>query len=154
MGVFEFVSGIFKPAVDLVDKLHTSEKERLELENKKLEIKQQMQDIQAKVTTAMVEYQTKLDQLQSDIIKAEASSSSWLARNWRPITMLIFVALIVGRYLGWIEPSTDAAFAGAEKQIFNLIQIGLTGYVVGRSAEKIVSTYSQSKKQGESDAVG
>jgi hypothetical protein len=154
MDIFNFISGIFKPAADLVDELHTSGEEKLELENKKLEIKKQIQEIQAKVTSELIDYQSKLDNLQADVVKAEASSSSWLARNWRPITMLVFVALVVGRYLGWISPSNEDAFQGVESQIFNLIQIGLGGYVVGRSAEKIVSTYSQSKKKSGEGAVG
>jgi hypothetical protein len=32
MGIFSFISNIFKPAVDLVDNLHTNEEEKLILE--------------------------------------------------------------------------------------------------------------------------
>ena len=32
MGIFDFIGSIFKPAADLVDNLHTSDEERLELQ--------------------------------------------------------------------------------------------------------------------------
>ncbi|MDH5784521.1 MAG: holin family protein [Chromatiales bacterium] len=154
MGILDFVSGIFRPATDLIDDLHTSDEEKMTLENKRLELKKELHEIQSQVTMKMIDYQSQLDRLQSDIIKAEAASSSWLARNWRPITMLVFVSLIVGRFLGWIQPSDEAAFKDVEKQLFNLIQIGLGGYVVGRSVEKVATTVSQSKRAGSDDAVG
>ena len=31
----------------------------------------------------------------ADVIKSEATSVSWLARNWRPITMLCFFTVII-----------------------------------------------------------
>lgn len=152
MGIFDFIGSIFKPAADLIDNLHTSDEEKMELQNKKLELKKQIQEIQAKVTSEMMNYQSKLDNLQAEAIKAEASSSSWLARNWRPITMLTFVALIVGRWMGWID--TANITKEVESQLFDIIQIGLGGYVVGRSAEKIATTYNMGKKRADDDAVG
>ena len=153
-GVFDFIGSIFKPAADLIDELHTSKEEEMEMQNKKLELKKQIQEIQARVTTRMLDYQSQLDKLQADIIKAEATSSSWLARNWRPITMLTFVFLIVARYLGFISASEEETFKNMEEQLFTLIQIGLGGYVVGRSAEKAFSSYSQTKKRADDEAVG
>jgi hypothetical protein len=70
----------------------------------------------------------------ADIVKTEAASTHWLAANWRPLTMLIFVALIVARVLGWTshEVPTDEY-----EKLWDLVKLGLVGYVYGRSAEKI-----------------
>ena len=40
------------------------------------------------------ELSLRLVERQADIIQSEAQSESWLTRNWRPLTMLTFVALI------------------------------------------------------------
>ena len=72
-----------------------------------------------------------ISQIQSNIIIAEAQGASWLQRNWRPITMLTFLILVCLDSFG-ILPFRLA------KEAWMLLQIGLGGYVVGRSAEKIV----------------
>ncbi len=124
MGIFEFVSNIFKPAVDLVDELNTSEEERLELKKQILKIEN---DLQAR----LLEYEAKLMEAQASIIRAEAQSQSWIARNWRPITMLTMLTLVVFGSLGIFNVTL-------QKEFWTLLQIGLGGYVIGRSAEKIV----------------
>ena len=70
----------------------------------------------------------------ADIIKAEASSESWLAQSWRPIMMLTFGALIVARWMGFAAPgiSEDEIL-----KLWNIVELGITGYVVGRTVEKL-----------------
>jgi hypothetical protein len=67
---------------------------------------------------------------QASMLVAEAGGQSWLQRNWRPITMLSFLGLVVADSFGLL------AFRLAD-QAWLLLQIGLGGYVVGRSFEKI-----------------
>lgn len=74
----------------------------------------------------------------ASIIVAEASSESWLAQSWRPITMLTFVFLIVSY---WYGLTAIAVTAEVVQSLMTLLQYGLGGYVVGRSAEKIVKTW-------------
>jgi hypothetical protein len=71
----------------------------------------------------------------AEIIKAEASSESWLAQSWRPILMLTFGALIVARWFGWAAPDLSEA---EYLKLWSIVELGLGGYVIGRSAEKIV----------------
>lgn len=72
---------------------------------------------------------------QSSIITAEASSEHWLAACWRPILMLTFGALIVARWFGWAAPDLSEA---EYLKLWSIVELGLGGYVIGRSAEKIV----------------
>ena len=67
---------------------------------------------------------------QAGLVAAEAGGASWLQRNWRPITMLSFLGLVIADAFGLL------AFRLAD-QAWLLLQIGLGGYVVGRSVEKI-----------------
>ena len=60
---------------------------------------------------------------------------SWLQRTWRPITMLVFVGLIVARWLGWSAPNLGE---GEVLKLWDIVEIGLGSYVIGRSAEKIL----------------
>jgi Holin of 3TMs, for gene-transfer release len=74
-------------------------------------------------------------QAASNIITAEASSDSWLAKSWRPILMLTFGVLIVARWFGWAAPNlTEAEYL----KLWDIVQLGLGGYVIGRSVEKTV----------------
>ena len=76
---------------------------------------------------------------QGDIIVAEAQSESWIARSWRPITMLTFVGLVVARWFGLTIEGIDNEM---ELALMELIKIGLGGYVVGRSAEKVAKAWN------------
>ena len=125
MNWFSLVGSLFKPAAELVDALHTSEEE-------KLNAKQKMFELQVAAFNKAEEYETVLLDAKKTIITAEAQSQSWIARNWRPITMLTFLGLVVLDSLGLL-PFRLAAEA------WTLLQIGLGGYVVGRSAEKVTS---------------
>mgnify|MGYP000052596818 FL=1 len=79
----------------------------------------------------------------ADIIKAEASSESWLAQSWRPILMLTFGALIVARWMGFAAPgiSEDEIL-----KLLSIVELGLGGYVVGRTVEKIVPSITNALK--------
>lgn len=71
----------------------------------------------------------------SNVIIAEAKSDSWLARSWRPITMLTFVALITADWLGFTASNLTHEM---KLKLYDIIQLGLGGYVIGRSAEKVL----------------
>jgi hypothetical protein len=125
MGVIELVAGVFKPAAELVDELHTSEEERLKAKGHLL-------DVQAAAMQRVFDYEAESLKAKSGIVAAEAQSEHWITATWRPITMLTFLSLAVGDSLGWLpNPLRDEAWT--------LLQIGLGGYVVARSGEKIVT---------------
>lgn len=79
----------------------------------------------------------------ADIIKTEAASEHWLAATWRPILMLTFGALIVARWLGWSAPGISEAEV---LKLWDIVQLGLGGYVIGRSAEKIIPAAAAAMK--------
>lgn len=126
MGFLDLIAGIFKPAAELIDELHTSEEERIKQQRRLLEI-------QAMVLDSSLEYEKELLTAKANIVNSEAKSEHWVTATWRPITMLTFLALAVGDALGWLpNPLRDEAWM--------LLQLGLGGYVVGRSAEKVIKT--------------
>ena len=88
----------------------------------------------------VMDYEKQLLEAKASIITAEATGASWLQRNWRPITMLTFLILVVFDTFGM------TTFRLAE-EAWTLLQIGLGGYVVGRSAEKIIPKITEVMKQ-------
>lgn len=131
MTILSFIGEIFKPAADLIDNLHTSDEE-------KLLIKLAMQSAENQLIAKVIGYENKLLESKTAIITSEANGQSWMQRSWRPITMLTFLVLVVCDSFGLLaNPLT--------KEAWELLQIGLGGYVAGRSAEKIIDKY---KKQG------
>lgn len=80
----------------------------------------------------------------AEIVKAEAASSHWLAANWRPILMLVFGGLIVARWFGFAAPELSEA---EYLKLWDIVEFGLGGYVVGRSVEKIAPTVAEAFKK-------
>ena len=85
---------------------------------------------------------------QTSIILAEANSQSWLARNWRPGLMALFGLIIFNNYV--LNPWLTAMFSvniimEIPPDMWALLKIGLGGYVVGRSTEKVAEIW---KKNG------
>lgn len=135
MNLIELVAGVFKPTVELIDELHTSEEERLEKKAKIL-------DVQAQVLDHVITYEQETLKAKAGIITAEANSEHKLAAIWRPVVMLAFCGLAVGDALGLL-PNPLAAEA------WTLLQIGIGGYVVSRGGEKIAKSVMQAKVTGE-----
>lgn len=81
---------------------------------------------------------------QSSVITAEANSQSWLTRSWRPILMLTFGCLIVARWLGWTAPNLSEA---EYLKLWDIVELGIGGYTIGRSAETVATTVAQAIKK-------
>lgn len=123
MNLLSIIKDIFTPAVKLVDELHTSEEE-------KLAHKAHTLDTYVKAIEIGLTYEQENLKQRAAIVEAEAKSEHWLTATWRPITMLTFLALVVADQFGLL------AFRLAS-EAWTLLQLGIGGYVIGRSAEKV-----------------
>lgn len=99
---------------------------------------------EAEVMRQLLSAQAEIEQAASKIIQTEAASTHWLAANWRPLTMITFVALIVARWFGWAAPNLSEA---EYLKLWSIVEFGLGGYVVGRSVEKIAPNIAQAIKR-------
>jgi hypothetical protein len=93
--------------------------------------------IHTEFQSKLVEADLEIAKAQRDVIVAEAQGASWLQRNWRPMMMLFFAVLIgtvtwTGGYINGRE--LDPNFV---MEILSIVKIGLGGYVVGRTVEKV-----------------
>jgi hypothetical protein len=99
---------------------------------------------EAEVMRQLLSAQAEIEKAASEIIRTEAASEHWLAANWRPLTMLTFVVLIVARWFGWAAPNLSEA---EYIKLWSIVEFGLGGYVVGRSVEKIAPSIAQALKK-------
>ena len=98
---------------------------------------------------AMMEHEQTAQQVARDVVVAEAKSEYWVTSAWRPLVMIMFAVMIGNNYI--IAPYLDAIFGTSvmfdmPDQAWNMLSVGLGGYVVGRSAEKTMKEY---KKKGD-----
>lgn len=122
-GISDVVAGVLKPISDVIDHVTVSGEDKV-----KLQLAQLQAGLSAQTSAAA--YEAQLLDGQQKVIASEASSGNWLTSSWRPITMLTFLALVVCDSFGWLH-------SPLAPQAWTLLQIGLGGYTVGRSVEKV-----------------
>ena len=130
------LAGAFEGILKGFDGLFTSDEERLSAKGKIMEL-------QGQVMGMSLDYESKLTEAKSNIIIAEAQGASWMQRNWRPTLMLTIVAIVANNYI--VYPylallGLPAMPLELPEELFTLMQIGVGGYIVGRSAEKIAKS--------------
>jgi hypothetical protein len=110
MNILSFIGDIFKPAADLVDNVHTSEEEKLTLRNA-------LAKIEADVTVKSLELEGKVLELQGKLAEAatkqavaEATSESWLVRNYRAIIITSMFVLIMCQSFGLLKMELPEVF--------------------------------------------
>ena len=125
-----FGGSVVKDLLTGLDNLFTSKEEKIKAENV---IKQ-----------ILIQKELELQKMQTEIIVTEAKGN-WLQRSWRPILMLSFGFIVIynkfaAPLFGWPIPILEGEF-------WTLLQIGIGGYVVGRSAEKIADKITITKNK-------
>ena len=82
----------------------------------------------------------------SRIVQAEAESKHWLTATWRPALMWICILVIANNYI--LAPVLNAFFGTSLElsipdPMWNLLTIGVGGYIAGRSGEKIAQKWKE-----------
>jgi hypothetical protein len=134
MPILTMLSQIIGPLSTVIANLHTSDAEKLQIQNELARIHNEM-------AAKALEFDGELMKASAQVLMAEAQGGSWMQRSWRPITMFTFLVLVVCDSFGWL-------YSPLAPQAWTLLQIGLGGYVVGRSAEKIAPNIVSAMKNG------
>ena len=120
----KMLSNLVSEIGDVIDSLTLSSKEKMQL--------------RANLTEVLSRFEADLQREQSSVIRSE-SQGNWLQRSWRPIVMLVFTLVIL---LGVFNPSP---LLSETSRFWDLLEIGLGGYVIGRSGEKITGNLFRRK---------
>ena len=87
-------------------------------------------ELEAELLKLVYERERELAEAQASVVREEAGGN-WLQRSWRPLVMLTFaVIVLVGTF-------TSLPILADTSRFWDLLEIGLGGYVVGRGGEKI-----------------
>lgn len=124
------LTGLFGPATKLIDKVSTTDQERLELRN-------ELAKIEASVTEKMIEVAKLQLDAEVKVKTAELSSNNWLVQSWRPATSVMLVGLVI--YHSYSQIPMPA-------ELSNLVEVFLGVYSGGRTLEKIASSVKLGKK--------
>ncbi len=108
--------------------------------------KTELAKFQSELLSEVLSNDSELVKASAQVITAEAKGESWMQRNWRPITMLVFVFIIANNYViapyaaafGYLVPTLDIPDG-----MWSLLQIGIGGYIVSRGGEKMVASYAK-----------
>ncbi len=108
--------------------------------------------LKAELQTQLLQSNTQELQAAARIVEAEAKAG-WFASSWRPLLMYVLIFILIWNYvlgpvlLFLFKDSITITLPG---DFLKILQIGLGGYVVGRSAESVARTMAnkpQSKEQ-------
>lgn len=95
--------------------------------------------IKAKIQEQLLAGELKELEGAAKIIETEAKGG-FLQRNWRPLMMLTFAGLMVAHWFGFTAPNIPES---VQNSLLNIIMIGIGGYTVGRSAEKVADKWKK-----------
>jgi hypothetical protein len=137
------IGKVLDKGLDVVDQFVEDKDQAARL---KAQIKERAMDMDHKEIQALVK-------AQAGIVKAEVQGESWLQRNWRPLLMLCVIAIIFNNYVlvPYLSLFTDkVAILELPNGLWALLNVGVGGYVAGRSGEKIMDRIRKGKPGNES----
>ena len=132
--IFDPLAKLVKGVGDIIDNVDTSDEERLTKQNELAAI---VNEFQAK----LLDHEVAMAKEQASVILAEANGKSWLQRNWRPMLMVVFMAILVNNmillpYVPGVQPLEFPA------QFWVLLTVGVGGYIGARTYDKKQATDS------------
>jgi glutathione S-transferase len=109
--------------------------------------KDQAEKLKAQLNTQLLQSSTEELKAAASIVEAEAKSN-WFVAGWRPTLMYVLIFILVWNYIAGpivkIFTGTIITFE-LPGDVWTLLNIGLGGYVVGRSGESIARTLINKK---------
>jgi len=107
--------------------------------------------LKAQLNTELLKSSTEQLKAAASIVEAEAKSG-WFSASWRPLLMYVLIFILVWNYI--IGPVIKLMIGTVitfelPGDVWTLLQIGLGGYVVGRSGESIARSLANKQPTGE-----
>ena len=110
--------------------------------------KNKAQQLQNELNMAMLSNSAAIEQAAASVVIAEAKSEHTITATWRPILMLVITAIVGWNYLfaPLIELVVQLTTGNQipltielPEELWTLLTVGVGGYIVGRSGEKVAS---------------
>lgn len=107
--------------------------------------------LKAQLNEQLLKSSTEELKAAASIVEAEAKAG-WFSASWRPLLMYVLIFVLVFNYIfAPIIKMITGHLVGFELpgDVWTLLQIGLGGYVVGRSGESIARTLANKQSNKE-----
>jgi hypothetical protein len=98
--------------------------------------------LKAQLNQQLLQSSTEELKAAASIVEAEAKAG-WFASSWRPLLMYVLIFILVWNYvIGPVIKVFTGAIISFELpgDVWTLLNVGLGGYVIGRSAESVART--------------
>lgn len=109
--------------------------DKIDKSDEKLAMQLKYKQLLMEIEGSYLNYENKLLENQSKIVESEAKGESWLQRNWRPMLMCVCIFIVFNNYV--LVPYFNLPVTTLDEHIWTLMDVGVGGYVAGRSLEKI-----------------
>ncbi|WP_233556664.1 3TM-type holin [Odoribacter sp. AF15-53] len=119
------VTNLVSAVGEVVDRLTLPGREKKQLETDILQL--------------LLSVEEKTLEEQASVIREEARGN-WLQRSWRPIVMLTFALIVLAGTFMNLPILADTS------RFWDLLEIGLGGYIIGRGSEQIACSLLKRKK--------
>ncbi|ANQ49622.1 hypothetical protein MY04_4805 [Flammeovirga sp. MY04] len=128
--IIKSASSLIKGSSQIIDKVVTSDHEKQTLKNE--------------LSQVVLSNLNQLHDAQSKVILAEANGNI-LQRSWRPVVMLCFAFIVMYTYFFQpaFFPDSPNMQNHLPSEFWSLLEIGLGGFVIGRTAEKIATNVTK-----------
>ena len=111
------VKDVVSAVGEMIDRLTLPKREKRQLETDLLKV--------------FMEWEKRVMEARADLLREE-TCGNWLQRSWRPLVMLVFAMIIL------VGTFTNLPILSESSRFWDLLEIGLGGYVIGRSGEKFL----------------
>src|SRR5256885_2294608 len=126
MSIFDFLN----PVKDIVALVNGVISKFVADPSEKLALQQAVLEAQTALQVKALDLQAQVASAQAQIITAEATSSSWLEKDWRPLLMLFFAVVIAfAIFNGGYDLSGRAINPTYVDDALTIVKIGVGGYV-------------------------
>lgn len=96
-----------------------------------LKVLQSVNDVDGQTATAT-----------ASALSAILTQGSFLERSWRPLFMLILMVVVVSFWFGYQPPNMNATMSPTMREVWDLLKIGLCGYMPLRTLEKVIREFN------------
>ena len=118
------VKGVVSAVNELVDRLTLPSREKRQLKTDLLKV--------------FMEWEQRVMEARS-VVLTEETRGNWLQRSWRPLVMLVFTSIVL------VGTFTNLPILADTSRLWDLLEVGIGGYVVGRSGEKILQLIARKR---------
>jgi len=119
--VIDSVTSLIKNAGAAIDRNVTSKEERLKAKTD--------------LTKLILDYSTNITNTQQQLLLTEMTGNT-LQRIWRPILMFVFAGVVI------VATFVDVKLNEVPTEFWSLLKLGMGGYILGRTTEKVVNNLS------------